>query len=83
MKMSTEAFYNPDKAVQCNVFAPTLCSYYKGFIGAIDSKVIPKPKFAVTTSFACDGNLNTFRYLAQKQNLKYSNNQYVLSFCRV
>ena len=40
----------------------------------MDSKVIPKPKFAITTSFACDGNLNTFRYLAQKQNLKYSNN---------
>ena len=113
MKMSTDAFYNLDKAVWCNIFAPveifqafglkafsietiagffsgmhcedafidyaqsegvspTLCSYHKGFIGAVDSKVIPKPKFAVTTSFACDGNLNTFRYLAQKQNLDYT-----------
>ena len=113
MKLSVDAFSNPDKSVWCNVFAPveifqafglktfsiesiagffsglccedvfidyaqsegispTLCSYHKGFIGAVDSKVIPKPKLAVTTSFACDGNLNTFRYLAQKQNLDYT-----------
>lgn len=57
---------------QSEGISPTLCSYHKGFIGAVDSKVIPKPKFAVTTSFACDANLNTFRYLAQKQNLDYT-----------
>ena len=43
--------------------APTLCSYHKTFVGAIDSGVVPVPEYAVTTSLSCDGNLNTFRYL--------------------
>ena len=113
MKMTVDAFSNPDKAVWCNLFAPveifqafglntfsiesvsgfssglscedvfidyaqsegvspTLCSYHKGFIGAVNSNIVPKPKLAVTTSFACDGNLNTFRYLAKNRNLKDS-----------
>lgn len=112
MKMSTDAFYNLDKYIWCNIFAPveifqcfdlkalsietfagflsgmhcedsfidyaqsegispTLCSYHKGFIGAVDSGIIPPPVLAVTTSFACDGNLNTFRYLSQKKDIDY------------
>ena len=43
--------------------APTLCSYHKTFVGAIDSDAVPVPDYAVTTYLSCDGNLNTFRYL--------------------
>ncbi len=49
--------------------APTLCSYHKNFIGAVDSGVIPPPAFAVTTSTICDGNVNTFRYLADRYRI--------------
>jgi benzoyl-CoA reductase/2-hydroxyglutaryl-CoA dehydratase subunit BcrC/BadD/HgdB len=49
--------------------APSLCSYHKNFIGAIDSGVIPPAAFAVTTSTICDGNINTFRHLSEKHNV--------------
>ncbi len=49
--------------------APTLCSYHKNFIGAVDSGVIPPAAFAVTTSTICDGNTNTFRYLSGKHGI--------------
>ncbi len=42
----------------------TLCSYHKTFIGAAESKILPKPRFAVTTTMACDANINTFRHVA-------------------
>lgn len=51
--------------------AETLCSYHKGFIGAADSGVLSKPNFAITTSLACDANVNTFRYLSEKNNIPY------------
>ena len=43
--------------------APTLCSYHKTFVGGVESGVIQKPDYAITTSLSCDGNLNTFRSL--------------------
>ncbi|MCC8141418.1 MAG: 2-hydroxyacyl-CoA dehydratase family protein [Lachnospiraceae bacterium] len=49
--------------------APTLCSYHKNFIGAVDSGVIPPAAFAVSTSTICDGNTNTFRYLAGRHDI--------------
>ena len=49
--------------------ASTLCSYHKNFIGAMDSGIVPPAAFAVTTSTICDGNINTFRYLAEKHNV--------------
>lgn len=49
--------------------APTLCSYHKTFLGAIDSGLIPPAAFATTTSMICDGNINTFRHLAQKHQV--------------
>ena len=49
--------------------APTLCSYHKNFIGAIDSGIIPPAAFAVTTSTICDGNVNTFRHLAKRHQV--------------
>lgn len=50
--------------------APTLCSYHKTFIGAIDSGIIPPAGFATATSMICDGNLNTFRYLCDKYRIE-------------
>lgn len=52
--------------------APTLCSYHKTFVGAIDSGAVPVPEYAVTTSLSCDGNLNTFRYLEKKKGVPFS-----------
>lgn len=46
--------------------APTLCSYHKTFVGAVESGALKAPSYAVTTSLSCDGNLNTFRYLEKK-----------------
>lgn len=47
----------------------TLCSYHRGFIGAVESGVLPTPKFAITTSTCCDGNVNTIRYIAKKNKV--------------
>ncbi|HIY00657.1 MAG TPA: 2-hydroxyacyl-CoA dehydratase family protein [Candidatus Blautia faecipullorum] len=52
--------------------APTLCSYHKTFVGAIDSGSVPVPRYAVTTSLSCDGNLNTFRYLEKKKGVPFT-----------
>ncbi len=49
--------------------APTLCSYHRNFIGAVDSGIIPPAAYAVTTSTICDGNTNTFRYLGEKHDI--------------
>ncbi|WP_251861672.1 2-hydroxyacyl-CoA dehydratase family protein [Clostridium sp. Marseille-Q2269] len=47
----------------------TLCSYHKAFIGAIQSNVIKSPRFAVTTTIACDANVNTFRHVRDQLNI--------------
>lgn len=52
--------------------APTLCSYHKAFVGAVESGVIPTPSYAVTTSLTCDGNLNTFRFLKKKNDVPFT-----------
>lgn len=52
-----------DYAEKMNI-PETLCSYHKTFIGAVESKLLPKPRFAVTTTMACDANINTFRHVA-------------------
>ncbi len=52
--------------------APTLCSYHKTFVGAIDSGSVPVPEYAVTTSLSCDGNLNTFRYLEKRKGVPFT-----------
>ncbi len=52
--------------------APTLCSYHKTFVGGVESKVVQKPEYAVTTSLSCDGNLNTFRYLEKRAKVPFS-----------
>ena len=52
--------------------APTLCSYHTTFVGVVESGVIKSPKYAVTTSLSCDGNLNTFRYLEKKVHVPFT-----------
>ncbi len=52
--------------------APTLCSYHKTFLGAVESGVLNTPFYGVTTSLSCDGNLNTFRYLDKKQGVPFT-----------
>ncbi len=49
--------------------APTLCSYHRNFIGAVDAGVIPPASYAVTTSTICDGNTNTFRYIGERHGV--------------
>ncbi len=69
----------------------TLCSYHKGFIGLVESGVLPKPKFIINTNLACDVNHLSFRRAADyysiphfmidvpntynEKNLKYVENQ--------
>lgn len=52
--------------------APTLCSYHKAFVGAVESGAIAAPSYAVTTSISCDGNLNTFRFLQKKNHVPFT-----------
>lgn len=42
----------------------TLCSYHKVFVGMAESGVMPKPKFIINTSLACDVNHLSFRRIA-------------------
>lgn len=43
----------------------SLCSYHKVFIGAARTGLMPRPRFILNTSLACDANTLTFRYLAE------------------
>lgn len=47
-----------------NGIPKTLCSYHKAFIGFAESGVLPKPKFIINTSLACDVNHLSFRRVA-------------------
>lgn len=49
-----------------NGIPDTMCSFHKTFLGASDNGILPKPKFIVYTSLACDGNMITFPYLRDK-----------------
>lgn len=49
----------------------TLCSYHKAFVGAVEADVVPKTKFALTSSMICDGNLNTVRFISNKYKIPY------------
>lgn len=48
-----------------NGIPKTLCSYHKSFIGLAESGVLPKPKFIINTSLACDVNHLSFRRVAE------------------
>ncbi|MGI6112751.1 MAG: 2-hydroxyacyl-CoA dehydratase subunit D [Mahellales bacterium] len=57
-----------DRAEQAGI-AETLCSYHKAFLGAGITGLLPRPKFAVTTSMICDANINTFRHLTDMYDI--------------
>jgi benzoyl-CoA reductase/2-hydroxyglutaryl-CoA dehydratase subunit BcrC/BadD/HgdB len=44
----------------------TLCSYHKGFLGAVDADLLETPRVSITTTLACDCNANTFRTLSRR-----------------
>ena len=50
-------------------FPETMCSYHRVFLGASLAGLVPAPKCMVYTNLACDGNMMTFPYLKQKQEL--------------
>ena len=54
-----------------NGIAKTLCSYHKVFIGMAESGVLPKPKFVINTSLACDVNHLSFRRIADFYNVEH------------
>ena len=43
----------------------TFCSYHRIFIGAAEKGLMPRPRFILNTTLACDANLLTFRRLAE------------------
>ena len=43
----------------------TFCSYHRVFIGAAELGLMPRPRFILNTTLACDANLLTFRRLAE------------------
>lgn len=54
-----------------NGLPKTLCSYHKAFVGLAESGVLPKPKFVINTSLACDVNHLSFRRVAQFYNVPH------------
>lgn len=54
-----------------NGLPKTLCSYHKSFIGMAESGVLPKPKFVINTSLACDVNHLSFRRIADYYNVPH------------
>lgn len=77
--LSIECFSSFISGFQCEDFfndcaeksgiSETLCSYHKGFIGAVEAGVLPAASFAMTTSMCCDANINTIRYVCKKKNV--------------
>lgn len=51
----------------------SLCSYHKVFIGAAQMGLMPKPRFILSTSLACDANSLTFRHLAEFYDVPHFN----------
>lgn len=49
--------------------APTYCSYHKVLMGAAITGVLPKTRFIVNTSLACDANNLTFRAISQQMGI--------------
>lgn len=56
-------------AAETQGLSNTLCSFHKTFLGANELNIVKKPRFMMTTSMICDGNIPTFKYLAKKQGV--------------
>lgn len=57
------------EAAEAAGIAETYCSYHKIIMGAAMTGILPRPRFIVNTSVACDANNLTFRALAQYYNI--------------
>ncbi|MCL2492828.1 MAG: 2-hydroxyacyl-CoA dehydratase family protein [Clostridiales bacterium] len=44
----------------------TLCAYHKAFLGAAECGILEKPLMTLTTTLACDCNVNSFRHIGQR-----------------
>jgi len=51
-------------------YSETLCSYHRNFLGAAEAGILRPPLMCLTTTLACDANLNTFRALSQRFGVK-------------
>jgi len=49
----------------------SFCSYHKALLGAVLSGVLPKPRFVLNTTMACDANTDTFRKIAEHYNVPH------------
>lgn len=70
----TSGFYCEDIFIdraEARGISATLCSYHKAFLGALEYSVLPRLRFAVTSSILCDGNSNTFRYISKTYKIPY------------
>lgn len=70
----TSGFYCEDVFIdraEAKGISGTLCSYHKAFLGALEYSVLPRLRFAVTSSILCDGNSNTFRYISKVYKIPY------------
>ncbi|MDR1797304.1 MAG: 2-hydroxyacyl-CoA dehydratase family protein [Clostridiales Family XIII bacterium] len=47
-------------------YSDTLCAYHKNFLGAAADGVLAPPLASLTTTLACDCNVNTFRALGER-----------------
>lgn len=54
-----------------NGISKTLCSYHKSFLGLVETGVLPKPKFIINTSLACDVNHLSFKRVADYYNSEH------------
>jgi benzoyl-CoA reductase/2-hydroxyglutaryl-CoA dehydratase subunit BcrC/BadD/HgdB len=48
----------------------TYCTFHKIFLGGVDNGFFPRTKIVATTSLACDANVNSFRYIAQHEDVE-------------
>jgi benzoyl-CoA reductase/2-hydroxyglutaryl-CoA dehydratase subunit BcrC/BadD/HgdB len=53
-------------------FVPnTMCNFHRLSIDIASSGVLPKPRFVLSSSALCDGNIKTFRHLAEKAGVPF------------
>ena len=53
-------------------FVPnTMCNFHRLAVDIGSSGVLPKPRFVVASSALCDGNIKTFRHLAEKNGAPF------------
>jgi benzoyl-CoA reductase/2-hydroxyglutaryl-CoA dehydratase subunit BcrC/BadD/HgdB len=53
-------------------FVPnTMCNFHRLSIDIGSSGVLPKPRFVIASSALCDGNIKTFRHLAEKNGVPF------------